>query len=89
MYRFGIVEGVVTGQIRVAKFREEEKKKRKATAANVTTELNIHVERLGSTKIVFRDGHLSNCYGKAVTTKLLISEVSTKLRTKWCTDHKP
>jgi hypothetical protein len=42
-------------------------------AAQVTAELNIHLEGLVSTKIVTRELHKSNIHGRAAMAKLLIT----------------
>jgi transposase len=53
-----------------------------------TAELNIHLEDPISTKTVQRELHKFNICGRAVTTKLLITENNAQIRKRWCHDHK-
>jgi hypothetical protein len=55
------------------------------TAAQVTAELNIHLEDHVSTKTVWRELHKSNIHNRAATAKPLITE---KMGKRWCHDHK-
>jgi transposase len=48
--------------------------KKHSTAAQVTPELNIHLEDPVSTKTVGRELHKSNIHGRAAIAKLLITE---------------
>ena len=54
----------------------------------MTAELNIHLEDSVSTKTARRELHKPNIHGKAAIVKPLISEDKTKMRKRWCDDHK-
>jgi hypothetical protein len=49
-------------------------KNHRTTAAQVTAELNIHLEDPVSTKTAPRELHKSNIHGRAATAKPLITE---------------
>jgi hypothetical protein len=50
------------------------------TAAQVTAELNIHLEGPVYTKTVRRQLHKSNIHGRAATAKPLITESNAQMR---------
>jgi hypothetical protein len=64
-------------------------KNHRTTAAQLTAELNIHLEDCVSTKTVQRDLHKSNIHGRSAIAKPLITESLTQMRKRWCHDHKP
>jgi hypothetical protein len=63
-------------------------KNHRTTAAQVTVELNIHLEHPVSTKIVWRDLHKSNIRDRTVIAKSLITENNAQMCKCWCHDHK-
>jgi hypothetical protein len=63
-------------------------KNHRTTAAQVTEELNIHLEKTVSTKTVRCEFHKSNTHGRAATAKPLITESDAQMRKQWCHDHK-
>jgi hypothetical protein len=58
------------------------------TAAQVTTEMNIHLEDPVSRKIVQHELHKSNIPGRAAIAKPLIIESNAQMRKRLCHDHK-
>jgi transposase len=62
-------------------------KNHRTTVAQVTAELNIHLEDPVSTKTVRRDFHKSNIHGRAATAKPLITESNAQMRKRWCHGH--
>jgi hypothetical protein len=63
------------------------KKNDRTTAAQVTAELNIHLEDPVSTKIVQRDLYKSSIHGRAAILKPLITESNAQMRKRWH-DHR-
>jgi hypothetical protein len=63
-------------------------KNHRTTAAQVTSEMNVHLEDLVSTKTVQHELHKSNIHGRAATTKPLITESNAQMRERWCHNHK-
>jgi len=57
-------------------------------AANVTAELNTHLENSVSTKTIGRELHKSNTHGRAAIAEPLVTENNAKRRKIWCDDHK-
>jgi transposase len=57
------------------------------TAAQVTTERNLHLKNPFSTKTVQRELQKSNIYGNAAIAKPLINESNAQMRKTWCHDH--
>jgi transposase len=55
-------------------------KNHRTTAAQVTTELNIHLEDPVSTKTVRREFHKSNIHGRAAIAKPLVTESNAQMR---------
>jgi hypothetical protein len=64
------------------------RKNHRTTAAQVTAELNIHLEDPISTKTVWCELHKSNIHDSAATAKPLITESNAQMRKRWCYDHK-
>jgi hypothetical protein len=62
-------------------------KNHKTTTAQVTAELNIHLEDPVSTKSVGRELHKSNIHGRAATAKPRITETNAQMRKRWCHDN--
>jgi hypothetical protein len=58
------------------------------TAAQVTAELNIHLEGPVSAKTVRHELHKSNIHGRAATAKPLTTKSNAQMRKRWCHDHK-
>jgi FixJ family two-component response regulator len=63
-------------------------KNHKITAAQLTAEVNIHLEDPVSTKTVRLELHKSNIHGRAAIAKPLITESNAQIRKQWCHDHK-
>jgi hypothetical protein len=59
-------------------------KNHRTTAAQVTAELNTHLEDPVSTKAVQHELHKSNIHGRAAIAKSLIPEHSAQMRKRWC-----
>jgi hypothetical protein len=57
------------------------------TAAQVTAELNVHLEDPVFTETVRRELHKSNIHGRAAIAKHLITESNAQTRKRWCHDH--
>jgi hypothetical protein len=55
----------------------------RTTAAQVTAELNIHLEEHVSTKTVCRDLHKPNIHGQAAVAKPLITKINAQTRKRW------
>jgi hypothetical protein len=62
-------------------------KHHRTTTAQVTAELNIHLEDPVSTKTVQRELHKSNIHGGAAIAKH-ITESNAQMRKRWCHDNK-
>jgi hypothetical protein len=62
--------------------------KNHTTAAQVTAELNIHLENPVSTKTVQCELHKSNIHSRAATAKTLIIKSNAQMCKQWCHDHK-
>jgi predicted transcriptional regulator len=62
-------------------------KNHKTATAQVTAELNIHLEDPFSTKTVQHELHKSNIHGKAAIAKPLITESNAQMRKRWCHGH--
>jgi transposase len=58
------------------------------TAAQMTEELNIHLEDPVSTKTVQRELHKSNVRGRATLAKPLITESNAQMCKRWYHNHK-
>jgi hypothetical protein len=58
------------------------------TAAQVTADLNIHLEDTVSTKTDLRELHKSNIRGRAAITKPLVTEGNAPTYKQWCHDNK-
>jgi transposase len=58
------------------------------TTAQVTAELNIHLEDPVSTKTVRRELHKSNIHDRAAIVKPQITESNVQMRKQWYHDHK-
>jgi transposase len=58
------------------------------TAAQVTAELNIHLEDPVSTKTIQCELHKSNIHGRAEIAKPLFHESNVQVCKRWCHDHK-
>jgi hypothetical protein len=56
------------------------------TEAQVTAELNIHLEDHVSAKTARSELQKSNIHGRAAIAKLLITEGNAQMRTRWCLD---
>jgi hypothetical protein len=54
------------------------------TAAQVTAELNLHLEVSFSTKTVRRELHKFNIHGRVAIAKPLITESNAQMRKQWC-----
>jgi hypothetical protein len=63
-------------------------KNHRTTAAQVTAELNIHLEDPVSTKTAQHELHKPNIHGWAAVAKPLITESNAQLCKQWCHDHK-
>jgi hypothetical protein len=63
-------------------------KNHKTTAAQVTAELNNHLEDSVSTKTVLRELHKSNIYGRAAIAEPLITESNAQMHKRWYHDRK-
>jgi transposase len=62
--------------------------KNQSTAAQVTAELNIHLQDPVFTKTVQHELHKSNIDGRAAIPKPLITESNAQMCKRWCHDHK-
>jgi hypothetical protein len=62
-------------------------KNHRTTTAQVTAELNIHLEATVSTKTVRRELHKSNIHGRTAVAKPLITESNVQMPKWWCYDH--
>jgi hypothetical protein len=62
-------------------------KNHRITVAQVTAELNIHLEDPVSTKTVHHKLHKSNIHGTAAIAKPLITESNTQMHKQWCRNH--
>jgi hypothetical protein len=60
--------------------RKTVSKNHTTTAAQMTAELNIHLEDSASIKIVRDELHKSNIHGRAATAKPLIIESNAQMR---------
>jgi hypothetical protein len=58
------------------------------TAAQVTGELNVHLEDPASTKNIRRELHKSNTHGSVAIAKPLITESNAQMRKRRCPNHK-
>jgi hypothetical protein len=58
------------------------------TTAQLTAELNIHLEDPVPTKTVQLELHKSNIHSRAATAKPLITENNAQMRKQWCCSHK-
>jgi hypothetical protein len=54
------------------------------TAAQMTAELNIHLEDTVSTKTVRHEPHKSSIHRRAAVVKPLITESNAQMRKRWC-----
>jgi transposase len=63
-------------------------KNHRTTAAQVTAEINIHLEDPVPTKTVQHKLHKFNIHSRAATVKPLITESNAQMRKRWCHDHK-
>jgi hypothetical protein len=63
-------------------------KNHRITAAQVTAELNIHLEEPVPTKTVQPKLHRSNIHVKTVIVKPLISESNAQMHKQWCRNHR-
>jgi hypothetical protein len=63
-------------------------KNERNTAAQVTAELNIHLEDLVSTRTVRYKLHKSNIHGRAAIAEPLITENNAQMCKRWCHDHR-
>jgi adenosine deaminase len=63
-------------------------KNHRTTTAQVTAELNIHLDDSVSRKTVQRELHKSHIHGRAATAEPLITESNAQMRKRWCHDHK-
>jgi anion-transporting ArsA/GET3 family ATPase len=61
--------------------------KNHSTAAQMTTDLNVHLEDPVSTRTVQHELHKSSIHGKAATAKPLITESNAQVHKWWCHDH--
>jgi hypothetical protein len=59
----------------------------RTTAAQVTAELNIHLQTLISTKTAQHDLYKSNIHSRAAIAKPLITETNAQMHKPWCRDH--
>jgi hypothetical protein len=60
----------------------------RTNAAQVTAELNIHLEDPVATKSVQRELHKSSIHGRGAVAKPLITESNAEMHKRWCHDHK-
>jgi len=60
----------------------------RGTAVKVRSELNIHPEDPVSTKTVQQEHHKYDIYARAAIAEPVITENYTKMRERWCGDHK-
>jgi hypothetical protein len=58
------------------------------TAAQVTGEVNIHLEDPVFTKTVWRELHKSSIHGRAAIAKPLLTESNAQIRKRWRHYHK-
>lgn len=63
-------------------------KKHKTTAAQITAELNVHLNSPVSTKTVRRELHRVNIHGRAAIAKPLVPRANAKRRFQWCKERK-
>jgi hypothetical protein len=63
-------------------------KNHKTTAAQVTAEVNIHIEDPVSTKTVRHELHKSDIHGRVPFAKPLFTESNAQMCKRWCHDHK-
>jgi hypothetical protein len=63
-------------------------KNHRTTAAQVTAELNIHLDDSVSAKTVRREFYKSNIHGRAATAEPLITESNAQMGKRRCHDHK-
>jgi hypothetical protein len=63
-------------------------KNHRTTAAQVTVELNIHLEDPVSRKPVRRELHKSNISDRAAIAKPLITESNAQMHKQWCHNRK-
>uniref|UniRef100_A0AAR2L2L6 Transposase Tc1-like domain-containing protein n=1 Tax=Pygocentrus nattereri TaxID=42514 RepID=A0AAR2L2L6_PYGNA len=63
-------------------------KKHKTTAAQITAELNVHLNSPVSTKTVRRELHRVNIHGRAAIAKPLVTRANAKRRFQWCKEGK-
>jgi hypothetical protein len=61
-------------------------KNHRTTAAQVTAELNIHLESLVTTKTLRCKLHKYNIHSRAAVD--MINENNAQMRKRWCHDHK-
>lgn len=63
-------------------------KKHKTTAAQITAELNVHLNSPVSTRTVRRELHRVNIHGRAAIAKPLVTRANAKRRFQWCKERK-
>jgi len=63
-------------------------KKHKTTAAQITAELNVHLNSPVSTRTVRRELHRVNIHGRAAVAKPLVTCANAKRRFQWCKERK-
>ncbi|KAL6477195.1 hypothetical protein MHYP_G00156940 [Metynnis hypsauchen] len=63
-------------------------KKHKTTAAQITAELNVHLNSPVSTRTVPRELHRVNIHGRAAIAKPLVTRANAKRRFQWCKERK-
>jgi transposase len=63
-------------------------KNHRTTAAQVTAELNIHLEDPVSTRTVRHELHKSNIHGRVAIVKPLNTKSNAQMCKRWCHDHK-
>jgi hypothetical protein len=69
-------------------FRRIILKNHTTTAAQMSADLNIHLEDHISTKIVWHKLHKFNIHGRAAIDKPQITESNAQVCKRWCHDHK-
>jgi hypothetical protein len=72
--------GKITSAKRNSARESTQTERDRRTAAQVTAELNIHLEDPLSTKTVRREFHKSNIHGRASIAKPLITESNAQMR---------
>ncbi|KAL1276901.1 hypothetical protein QQF64_023574 [Cirrhinus molitorella] len=63
-------------------------KKHKTTAAQLTAELNVHLNSSVSTKTVRRELHRVNIHGRAAIAKNLVTRANANRQFQWCQQQK-